>query len=133
MTLTSFLTHLLQQPLALAVADRDHGRAVEGVAYQRARAGVDQGSGADGVDHHRHAHLVSEDHLPQIGLDRAVVEDAAAPEDQHVEPLHLRARLIPCQPADLERTLDAVPPQRVFRVAGEDGDLHGDLAELGHD
>src|SRR5581483_6786505 len=85
-------------------------------------------AGADGVDHDRDALLLRDLHFAQVLACVGVVKDAAAAEDEEVEPFDLGLHLGAREPAHVERALDAVPPLRVLGVPREHGDLDVQVA-----
>ena len=90
------------------------------------RAPVVERPGADRVEDDRDAELVRDEHLPQVLRGVAIVEDAAAAEDEEIEPLDLGVHLPARQGAGRDGALDLVSGQRVRGVPREHGDVRGD-------
>ncbi len=115
---------VFQDLAGAALADRDHRRAAQPVLDHPLHGGVAQRSGADRIDHHRHAVVVGEHDLAQEDLGLAVEQDAAAAQDQQVEALDLGQHLVARQLAHRHDALDLVARPRVLGVAGKNRDLH---------
>ncbi len=114
---------LLQHAVRAFLAHRDDLGVLQVLAHRGLRRRVRERPGADRVDEHRHALLVRDRHLAQVGARVGVVQDAAAAQDQHVEALHFRDHLGARQPAHRHGALDLVALLRVLGIAGENGDL----------
>ncbi len=106
---------------------RDHVDFVQALADQRLRIRILERAGADRVEHHRHAALLREHRFAQIGLRVGVVQDAAAAEDEEIEPLDFGRDLGARKGPHRNRAVDLVPAPRVVGVARENGDLGFDL------
>ncbi len=83
-----------------------------------------QRSGADRVDQHRHAPLLSQRDLTEVELDLGVEDDPAAPQDEQVEPLDVGQDLTARQVTHRDGALDLMPGLGIGGIAREDRDLH---------
>src|SRR5690606_1116256 len=79
-------------------------------------------SRADCVDRNGHARFVCERNFPQIHRDVEVVEKTAPTEDEQVELLDLRSRLLARHLAHGHCTIYSVSSERVFGIARENCD-----------
>src|SRR5690606_37668890 len=115
-------TRILQQTQRVSVADREQRNGSQVFLDELARAPLIERSRADCVDRNGHARFVCERNFPQIHRDVEVVEKTASTEDEQVELLDLRSRLLARHLAHGHCTIYSVSSERVFGIARENGD-----------
>jgi hypothetical protein len=120
---------LLEHLARALLAHRDRRHALQRLSHRRLNRRVLERPGADRVHEHRHAALLRHQQLAQVHTRFRVIEDAAAAEDQQIEPFELRQDLGARELAHGDGAFHLVPALRVLGVAREHGELRiGDVA-----
>ena len=115
---------LLEQPLRRHLPHRDQLHLVDDIGHRLPLDRPLERSAADRVGRRGNAAPLGDLRDLEIGARLAVIQDAAAAQQQQVEPVHLRADVRPQHVAPVDRAVDVVVALRVAHITGEDNELH---------